>query len=55
MNTIKIFIILFFFKNIEQPPQLMITGGPAFIPPFAQQPAYGYSPQPPQFNTFNPY
>jgi len=39
----------------EQPPQLMITGGPAFIPPFVQQPAYGYSPQPPQFNTFNPY
>jgi len=35
----------------------MLTAGPAFIPPFVQQPpAYGYTPQPPQqFNSFNPY
>ena len=50
-------LILILFKLLLEPqPQLMLTAGPAFIPPFAQQPAaFGYSPQPPQFNAYNPY
>ncbi len=46
---------MYFILIIETQAPLMLTAAPpAFIPPYGQPQAYGYTPQP-QFNSYNPY